>query len=126
MTDTDPFVVGDLATFYELVNQGRVSVGWTVYPDVGPEWIGSCRKLDFFVDSRPLLQNQFALQLAELLMAGLQIPDSSPDHVISGEGWVRQNGNAIEVEYEWSKAIPYHPDIETGSGVITLLKLDVL
>ena len=119
-----PFVVQDLATFCQLVEQGRVGVEWTVWSDIGPGWIGSRRELGFSVDGRPVPENATVSRLVNALIDGLQIPATSSDSVISGEGELRKNGSAIEVVYEWHKAAPYDYPSESGSGVFTLVQAD--
>jgi hypothetical protein len=124
MSDDKPFVVDDLATFCQLVEQDRVGVGWTVYSDIGPEWIGSRRELTFYVDGRPASNNATISRLGDLLIEGLQIPATSSDFVIYGEGDLRKNGSAIEVIYYWYKTIPYDYPVKGGSGVFTLVQTD--
>lgn len=119
-----PFMIPDLATFCRLVEQDQVGVDWTVYSDIGPSWIGSRRELTFYVDGKPVSENATISRLAELLIDGLSIPATSADHVIHGEGDLRRNGAAIEVVYEWSRAIPYAYPEETGEGVFTLVQTE--
>lgn len=124
MSDDQPFSIPDLDTFCQLVEQGRVGVDWTVLSDIGPEWMGSERRLTFHVDGRAVGDNPTISRLAARLIDGLQIPATSSAHVIRGEGDLRKNGSAIEVVYDWSKAIPYDHPAETGSGVFTLVQTD--
>ncbi|MBD1855237.1 MULTISPECIES: hypothetical protein [Leptolyngbya] len=116
-----PFEVPDLATFCLLVEQARVGVGWIVYPDIGPGWIGSHREINFYVDCMLVSKNLIISRLINVLCKGLEIPATSADLVIFGEGELRKNGGAIEVVYDWNKAFPYDNPIESGSGVFTLI-----
>ena len=114
--------VPDLEAFARLVEQDKVGVYWLVRSEIGPEWIGSWRELNFFVDGIPVADNELTKRLADALIDGLAIPATSQDHVIRGEGELQLNGNSIEVVYDWSKAVPYDDPVETGEGVFTLVE----
>jgi hypothetical protein len=123
MQETEPITVADLNVFTQLVEQDRVCVAWSVLSEIGPEWIGSRCEIKFFVDDTAMADNEFTKQLANRLVAGLGIPATSKDHVISGEGDLRRSGTAIEVVYDWNKAVPYDEPVETGSGVSCLVDI---
>lgn len=121
MKETEPIHVADLFAFVELVGKDIVSVSWSVLPEIGPDWIGSRREITFFVDGTPMAENELTNDLANRLVAGLAIPVTSKDHVISGEGDLQLNGTAIDVVYHWDKAVPYADPVETGSGIFRLV-----
>lgn len=123
MEELESITVADLSAFAELVEEDRVGVSWSVLSDIGPEWIGSRRKLNFFVDGILMAENEFTNRLASALIEGLAIPATTKDLVITGEGDLRRNGSSIEVVYDWAKAMPYDNPVETGSGVFTLVKV---
>ncbi len=122
MQKTEPVLVFDLTAFVKLVEQDRVDVAWSVLSEIGPEWIGSRRKIDFFVDGMPMAQNALTHRLVQALIDELALPATSIDHVISGEGHLRRKGRSIEVVYDWTKAVPYDDPVKSGSGVFTLVK----
>ncbi|MCR9200198.1 MAG: hypothetical protein NXI04_16305 [Planctomycetaceae bacterium] len=115
--------VADLISLAQLVEEDKVGVSWTALSEIGPEWIGSRRKVTFFVDGTPLAENEVTCQLADRLITGLGIPATGKDHVISGEGNLRLNGTVIEVLYDWDKTVPYDDSIEAGSGEFRLVDL---
>ena len=116
--------IADVDTLVRLVDQDRVGVDWTVTSTIGPGWIGSSRELSFYVDGKPIAENALARRLTNALIEALSIPETSEDHVISGEGDLRRRGTLIEVVYDWSAAIPYDFPSDSGSGVVALINIE--
>lgn len=119
-----PDEIRDLDALVGLVDQDRISVSWTVTSAIGPEWIGSTRKVSFYVDGIPVPENPLIQRLANVLIEAILIPETSENRVISGEGDLRRRGSLIEIVYEWSAAIPYDWPSDSGSGVVTLINLE--
>lgn len=118
MEDAQAITVADLKQLVELIDQDKVGVYWTVFSEIGPEWIGSRLEINFFVDGTPMAENQLTNRLANALVDALSIPATSKEHVMTGEGDLRRNGKSIEIVYDWSKAVPYDDPAETGSGAV--------
>ena len=124
MNDGGAPTVNDVERFCQLVEQGRVGVAWSVSPEFGPEHIGSRREVTFFVDSTPVTASALTERLARILIDGLQIPATSRDHLISGEGDLRRQEYSVEIVYDWQRTIPFDEPVENGSGVFTLIEMD--
>lgn len=116
--------IRDLDALVGLVDHDRVSVDWTVTSAMGPEWIGSTRKLSFCVDGIPIAENSFTRRLAKAIIEAISIPETSEELVISGEGNLRRRGTLIEIVYEWRAANPYDWSSDSGSGVAKLMNIE--
>lgn len=123
MSDTEPIVVDDLATLFALIQSCKCWVSWEVRCDIGPEWICGGRSIQFHLDQRPLADTPVHNQLKDALITALSIPANSSDAVIRGEGTITCNQNTLEVEYEWSEAVPYMDSRDSGIGNAHLLDL---
>jgi hypothetical protein len=123
MSDTEPILVDDFATLFALIQSSDFWVKWEVRCDIGPEWIGGGRSIQFYLDQRPLADTPVHNQLKDALINALTIPDNSSDAVISGEGTITRLQNALEIEYEWSEAVPYMDSRDSGFGKALLLAL---
>lgn len=98
-------------------------VEWRVTSDIGPDWIGSFREINFYLDDFMLKENQFCKELKEKLIQIIAIPSESQDHVITGEGDITIDGNSLMLDYSWEAAIPYQDPDQSEAGTVLFLKL---
>lgn len=82
-------------------------VNWCVTSEIGPDWIGSYRTIDFHLDNLVLTETKFVEKLKENLIELIPIPSESKDHVITGQGDITLKDSQLEVYYDWAAAIPY-------------------
>ena len=116
MQQTDPINIDNLATLLGHLDRSEFWVKWDVLCDIGPEWIGGGRSIYFYLDRQPLAENPFHDRLRLTAIRVLDIPTASHDSVISGEGAIQQVNDTLEIEFEWSKAIPYMNPCDRGYG----------
>ena len=98
-------------------------VEWTVLCEFGPNWVGSCRKIQFYLDDRPLAPSPLQADLEQRLIDVLGIPETSKDAVITGEAKDQRTPGVIELIYSWQAAIPYADPHDSQHGTIMLLLL---
>lgn len=120
MTEDERIVVEDLATLVGLIERHECWVRWEVTCEVGPDWLGGRRSIEFHVGSRRLAETAFHDRLRAALVEALAIPSESADAVIRGEGTVRWEGGRLEMDYEWSEAVPYQDPRDGGVGTARL------
>jgi hypothetical protein len=82
-------------------------VEWRVSPDIGPDWIGSDRTIDFYLNDYILSESEFCKSLKDKLIKIIPIPYQSKNHVITGDGDITLENQQLLVHYSWQKAIPY-------------------
>ncbi|MGP1387734.1 MAG: hypothetical protein ACTS2F_29620 [Thainema sp.] len=118
---SDAVVIADLQSLLDQIESSDLWVKWVVRCQIGPDWIGGGRLIQFYLDHRPLADTQLHHQLKDALVRVLNIPDASSDAVISGEGTVTYKHNTLEIEYEWSEAVPYMDAHNSGFGTAVLV-----
>ncbi|MCA9032493.1 MAG: hypothetical protein KDA66_16875, partial [Planctomycetaceae bacterium] len=96
---------------------------WHVRCDIGPDWIGAGREIRFYLEQRPLAGNSFHQYLKDILVQALSIPDECPDAVINGYGTITRVLDVLEIEYEWSEAVPYMDPRESRFGKVEFLRI---
>ncbi len=84
------------------------SVEWRVTSDIGPDWVGSYRTIDFYLNEYILSETKFCESLKDKLIKIIPIPNKSKDHVITGDGYITLENKQLEIYYSWEKAIPYN------------------
>ena len=96
------------------------SVQWRVTSDIGPEWIGSSKTIDFYLDDYVLNETEFITRLKKALSKRVPIPNESKDHVITGEGNISLENNQLKLHYSWEKTIPYSYPSDHKEGKVVL------
>lgn len=123
MYDSRPIVVEQLETLLALIEQADFWVNGEVRCEIGPEWIGGGRFIQFYLARQPLADTPLHDRLKQALVESLRIPETSEDAVVSGEGTITRKGDVLEIDFEWSSAVPYmYPD-DGGHGIVALLAL---
>jgi hypothetical protein len=123
MNETQPIFVENLELLLALIEQAKFWVEWQVRCDLGPEWIGGGRVIQFYLAHQPLANTPLHDELKQALIETLNIPETSGDAVIRGEGTVFRTGNLLEIEFEWSAAVPYLDPHDGTCGTATLIAL---
>lgn len=93
-----------------------MTVEWKVLCEIGPEWIGSSRKITFYLDKTPLKNSEFNDFLIESLINVMQIPSTSEEHVIKGYGKFILQGSELIIKYETEANIPYDDKFNFDNG----------
>lgn len=102
-----------------------LSVEWTVLSDIGPDWIGSSRSICYYLENTALSETSFHDQLKDTLIKAVNIPDESEESVIYGEGDIIISGNFLQINYWWTKTIPYaEKPNDRGKGEINLIRIE--
>ncbi|MFD1605897.1 hypothetical protein ACFSJW_04775 [Flavobacterium artemisiae] len=104
----------------ELENK-TLSVKWKILSEIGPDWIGSSRTITFYLDNAPLEDNAFCKQMTDKLIEVIEIPSTSEDHVITGEGTFVLQGADLLIEYQIEAAIPYDYNFDYDSDIKTFM-----
>jgi hypothetical protein len=120
---TQPIVVERLEALLALIEQAEFWVKWEVRCEIGPEWIGGGRSIQFYLARQPLANTPLHDRLKHALVESLRVPETSEDAVISGEGTITRKGDVLDIEYEWSAAVPYMYSHDSGHGTATLMAL---
>jgi len=94
------------------------SVQWMVTSDIGPDWIGSSRTIDFYLGDFILSETEFCKKLKDRLIESIPIPNESKDHVITGNGDIILKENQFEICYDWDATIPYQNPGKSKEGRI--------
>jgi len=123
MNDTQPIVVEELEALLALIEQADFWVKWVVRCEIGPEWIGGGRFIQFYLARQPLANTPLHDRLKHALVESLRVPETSGDAVISGGGTITRKGDALEIEFEWSAAVPYMYPHDSGHGTAALMAL---
>ena len=123
MNDAQPIVVEHLEALLALIEQAEFWVKWEVRCEIGPEWIGGGRLIQFYLARQPLADTPMHDQLKHALVESLRIPETSGDAVVSGEGTINRKGDVLEIEFEWSAAVPYMNSHDGGHGTASLMAL---
>lgn len=123
MNDTQPIVVEQLVALLALIEQADFRVKWEVRCEIGPEWIGGGRFIQFYLALQPLANTPMHDRLKHALVESLRIPETCGDAVVSGEGTITRKGDVLEIEYDWSAAVPYMYPQDGGHGTATLMAL---
>lgn len=121
MNDIQPVVVEQLETLLALIEQADFWVKWEVRCQIGPEWIGGGRSIQFYLARRPLADTPLHDRLKHALVEALRVPEASEDAVICGEGTIIRKGDVLEIEFEWSAAAPYMYPHDGGHGTAALI-----
>jgi hypothetical protein len=93
-----------------------MTVEWKVLCDIGPDWIGSSRKITFYLDKLPLENSEFSNFLIERLTDVMKIPSTSEDYVIKGNGKFILQGSELMIKYETEANIPYDDKFNFDNG----------
>jgi hypothetical protein len=98
----------------------EVVISWSVYPDIGPDWIGGGgRTVSVSLDGQPLDESTPAyLALTAALIARLSIPATS-ETVLEGEGELSREGSELVLDYAWSNT-PVYQLGTNGHAMVTL------
>lgn len=121
MNDVPPVLVEDFATLLSLMEQGELLVEWQVRCDIGPDWIGGGRKIQFSLNRRRLAESPVRSQLMEALLRVVDIPESSADALIMGEGEITHERDSLILDYDWNEGIPYWDTRAQDSGTVVLM-----
>ena len=116
MNKSAEIIIENLESLLDHMNKCDLWAEWKVLSDIGPEWIGSSRKICFYLDDVPLGKSEFHNKLKKALSKTASIPETSSDEIIYGEGEVTYKDGVLQVKYWWSKAPPYQDPIKKGSG----------
>ncbi len=125
MADVDSIQIETKESLLEHMQEKELTVEWTVYSDVGPDWIGSHRTMCFYLDEYPLHDNSFHDRLRQSVIKLVNIPETSEDNVIQGEGEIVEKNGRLYLTYWWSSAPPYQDSVESGNGEGELQMLKV-
>ena len=107
MNGIQPIVVDELETLLALIEQAVFLVQWEVRCEIGPEWIGGGRFIQFYLARQPLANTPVHDRLKHALVESLGVPETSGNAVVHGEGTITHKGDVLEIEFEWSAAVPY-------------------
>lgn len=97
------------------------SVEWKVHCEIGPDWIGGGRNVCFYLDNQPLGETEFHSMLINQLVSKINIPSSSEEHVIEGEGELNIINSELVVKYTITSNIPYDMAFNYESGEVALV-----
>lgn len=98
-----------------------LAVRWKVLSQIGPEWIGSSRNITFYLDKAPLEDNDFCHFMANKLIEVMEIPSTSEDHILTGNGIFILQGADLIIEYKTEAVIPYDDNFNSDSGTKTFI-----
>jgi len=110
-----------IENFEELITKMKAmefSVEWRVTSDIGPDWIGSYRTIDFYLNDYTLNETNFCKKLKNKLIESIPIPNESKYHVITGDGDITLKEKQLEIYYDWEATIPYDNPSESKEGKI--------
>lgn len=114
--DESIITIEDFESLIEKINTKEFWVKWKVSSDIGPDWIGSVRTINFYVDEYKLEETEFCKDLKNRLIQLIPIPETSKDHVITGHGDITLKKNCLEIHYDWDATIPYDEPSEEKEG----------
>lgn len=103
------------------LNSKKLSVKWQVSSDIGPSWIGSKRDICFYLNSEPISDNSVHSYLKDCLIEKLNIPETSEDDTIEGDGDLFMVGNNLIIKYAISYTIPYSYPHKYENGEVILI-----
>lgn len=112
-----------LAELLSKMEESELWVEWRVRCEIGPDWIGGGRSIQFYLGDFPLSETPFHTRLKSMLIQQLAIPEESADAVIYGEGGIRRVRNRLEIEYEWYESVPFMSARNRGDGTEKLIDL---
>lgn len=116
MSHVQPSHIDSLDSLCESMKTQECSVEWTVYPEIGPGWIGGAQEICFYLGEQEIGDYFFHDQLKAALMNLVKIPDLLHDHIMEGEGDVKFTDGRLYLEYSWSITPLYSYPIASHSG----------
>ena len=123
MNSAESIAVADIESLLALLDQFDLWGKWWVRCEVGPDWIGAGRSIQFYLGERPLADTALHTYLKGELVNVLDIPERCEDALIVGEGDIFRKRTVLEVEYEWWEAVPYmYPrEVQAGKAVLVAI-----
>ena len=91
--ERETMIIYNFEALKEKMQTMEFWVEWTVYSDIGPNWIGSYRKVAFVLGSYKLANTNFYEEIEEKLVTALKIPKTSQDLVIYGDAEILLENN---------------------------------
>lgn len=110
-----------IESFEELntkIKTMEFSVKWVITSDIGPDWIGSTRTIDFYLDHFIWNETEFSKVLKNKLIKLLSIPSESKDYIINGHGIITPKNGKLEIHYSWDTTIPYQEPSQSKEGIL--------
>ncbi|MBL7779161.1 MAG: hypothetical protein JNK66_12830 [Chitinophagales bacterium] len=96
-------------------------VQWQVTCNIGPDWVGSSRDIQFYINAEPVEDNDFHSFLKDCLIEKLNIPEKSEEDMIEGEGDLLLLGNDVMIKYAISYTVPYNYPHKYENGEVVLI-----
>ena len=92
-----------------LLDAGEgIRATWTVRCSIGPAWIGAGRRIELRVGDALMDEScEGHRLLAAAIVACFELPEAHEDEVTYGHGWIARVGGRLEIDYEWSRSVPY-------------------
>lgn len=102
-------VVDSRAALEHLLASGSViRAEWAVLCPIGPDWIGAGRRFDFWLDDVPLERECAGHRLlAQGIVECFALPPSHEHEATFGAAIIERRGEALWIDYEWSRSVPY-------------------
>lgn len=110
-----------LAELREELKSKKMTVKWKVRCELGPEWIGSKREVCFFLNNQTLGDDLIHEMLIDLLIKKINIPLTSEDYMIKGEGELSILNSNLVIDYRIEYNIPYHLEYKYKKGQAILI-----
>ncbi len=109
-------VIDSRAALEQVLASGSViRAEWAVRCSIGPDWIGAGRSFDFWVDDVPLDRECVGYQLlAQGIVDCFALPPSHEREATHGTAIIERRGDALWIDYEWSRGVPYAYPSATG------------
>lgn len=112
--------IDSFSALQSAIGPHSVSLKWTVYPTIGPSWIGSYREITVRVDGESAGENEFWEKMINWVVEKLEIPATSEDILIEGFGEIIWKEGILILEYEEDGSIPYDWPSKRSSGELVI------
>lgn len=111
-----PLEVESRAQLERMLAQGaEIRAEWSVRCEIGPDWIGAGRFFSFWVGEEPLDEHCMGHRLlAQAIIDHFALPESHEDEATHGDGTIERRGDALWIDYEWSRGVPYQYPSASG------------
>ncbi len=124
MNEPRPIEIKTLEGLLKAMESAQLGVEWKVRCDIGPDWIGGGVLVQFYLDDRPLTETDLHNYLKQTLIEHLDIPESTVNSVITGEGEIKRVGNKLEINYDWYEAVPFAYSHASDGGKTVFIDLN--
>ncbi|MDJ1497636.1 hypothetical protein QNI19_32150 [Cytophagaceae bacterium DM2B3-1] len=100
-------MINSIQELKSVLKSKALTVKWTVRCDIGPDWIGGGRNVKLYLDNELLDDSEFHNMLIQSLITTLNIPLSTVDDVIDGNGDIKIINSNLVVRYSTQSYTPY-------------------